>query len=92
MTISSEALQYGCCIWYPVQFRNNKIKVLFYSNNEVNAMILSYVAKLDLISGKRTVVAQKIDELVLKTHRIVTAGFLVYDKLNKAWFFEKLSC
>lgn len=52
-------------------------------------MTSAYTVKLGLTLWTTIVGTQKIDGSTLKTYGIVTAKFLVYDKLSKAWFFEE---
>lgn len=49
----------------------------------------AYVAKLGLIPQIITVGGQKIAISALNTYKMVISKFLVHDKLDKAWFFEK---
>lgn len=48
-----------------------------------------YTKKLGLWIEKTNNKAQKIDEFALKTYEIVIASFQVYDRLEKARFFQK---
>lgn len=52
-------------------------------------MILIYASKLGLTPETTIINAEKIDNLALKTHKMVTAEFLVYNTLEQARFFEK---
>lgn len=52
-------------------------------------MILAYIAKLDLVIQKTDIGIQKIDSSILETYKMVIAGFLVQDRLEKVGFFEK---
>lgn len=61
-------------------------------DSKVNAMTPAYACKLNLISWTITVNIQKIDRLALKTYKMGTAEFLVYNKLNKAWFLKRFFC
>ncbi len=88
-TDSSKALQRVLCIWYPVQFQNNKIQALINSGSTVNAMVSAYTAKLDLITRKTSVGAQKIHASRLETHGMVLARFFFRDSLGKVWFFKE---
>ncbi len=68
VTVSLEAsiglLQHVPCIWYPVQFQEDqlKVKVLIDSDSEVNAMTPAYTKKLGLTTRKTSIRAQKIDD------------------------------
>ena len=46
-------------------------------------MTLAYIGKLDFIIYKTNIGIQKIDGSTLETYIIVTAGFLVQDRLEK---------
>lgn len=52
-------------------------------------MTLAYITKLGFLTLKITVDAQKIDGSALATYEIVIAYFLLQNKLQKIWFFEK---
>lgn len=52
-------------------------------------MTLSYVAKLGFTPQKTIIGTQKFDSSAFKTYKMVTAKFLVHNKLDKAWFFEE---
>lgn len=66
--------------------------VLLNSSSEINVIISVYIAKLDLISQTTTIGAQKINSMALKTYGVIITEFLVYNKLGRAWFFEKTFC
>lgn len=55
-------------------------------------MTISLDAKASLKTGTGIealkILVQKIDILILKTHNIVLAEFLIHDSLKKVWFFE----
>ena len=77
-------------IHYPVQFRKNKkatIQALINFNSEVNAMTLTYRAKLGLKVCSTTVGAHKIHNSSFRTFGMVIASFQVEDKLSKVRFF-----
>lgn len=59
------------------------------SGSKVNAMSPAYTAMLYLISRPTNIGAQKFDGLLLKTYEMVTAGFLMEDKLKQIGFFEE---
>ncbi len=48
-----------------------------------------YIAKLGLITRKTNIGAQKIDGSILETYKMVIAGFLIQDRLEKIWFFKE---
>ena len=90
MTTSTEVLQKVSSIWYPVQFSSNpEVHALLDSRSEVNAMTPTYAAKLGLITQKTDIDTEKIDGLALKIYGMVIASFLVQDRLEMVWFFEK---
>lgn len=64
-------------IHYSVQFRKNKeiIRVLIDSNSKVNAMISAYTKQLGLRTQKTGIKAQKIDNSLIQTHKMVIAAF-----------------
>lgn len=75
-----KVLQQVFYIRYSIQFQSqegpvNMIKVLTNSNSKVNAMTLSYIAKLGIVSWKISVKAQKIDGRTLKTYSMILASF-----------------
>ena len=80
------------CIHYSVQFRKDKgstIWALIDSGSKVNAMTPAYTKQLDLQIQKTDVKAQKIDGSLLRTFRMIIAGFQVEDKLGRARFFQE---
>lgn len=77
MTVSLEVLQYVSCICYLVQFKENKIQVLIDSSNEINVIILAYIAKLGSTTQKISVGTQKIYGLPIDTYGIVSASLLL---------------
>lgn len=74
------ALQCVLYIWYSVQFlekdQANKLKTLIDFGSGVNALTLTYVAKLGLAIKKTSVRAQKIDSSLLETFGMASAKFL----------------
>lgn len=90
VTANSETLQYVFYIQYTVQFEKNQLKIqlLLNSGSEVNIMTPIFASKLGLPTQKTNIVAQKIDDLALPTYEMPIAGFSVYNKLGKVWFFE----
>lgn len=80
-------------IWYPVWFQEtgqaDKNKALIDSDNEVNAIIPVYIAKLGFIIRKVSVKAQNIDGMALETYGMVLASFLLQNSLGRVWFFEE---
>ena len=80
------------CIHYPVQFRKDKeatIQALIDLGSKVNAMTPAFDKQLGLQVRKTDVGAQKIDGSLLRTFRMIIAGFQVEDKLDRARFFKK---
>lgn len=63
------------CIYYPIQFKKDKIKALINSDNEVNIIIPTYKAKLGFKVRRIDVKAEKIDDSILKTFEIILASF-----------------
>lgn len=61
---------------------------LIDSGNEVNVIILSYMAQLDLKVWSTNIKAQKIDILTFKIFEIVLTSFQVKDKLGRTHFFQ----
>lgn len=56
---------------------------------EVNIMTIVYATRLGLAIRITDISAQKIDGSFLKTQEMITAGFLLQDRLEKIGFFEK---
>lgn len=81
-------LQHVFYIQYLVWFRNKqyKVKTLLNSDNKVNTLILA--SNLSFTPQITNVSAQIINDS-LKSYKMVIAGFLVYNKLGRAWFFEE---
>lgn len=52
-------------------------------------MALAYVAKLGLKPRLTNIGTQKTDGLVLETHKMTSASFLLQDSQKRVWFFEK---
>lgn len=46
--------------------------------------------KLGFTTWKTSAKAQKIDGLLLKIYSMTSAKFLLWDSLEKVWFFEKI--
>lgn len=65
------------CIYHSFCFQKNlyKIRVLINSSSEINAIILTYIAKLGLKVGKTNIKAQKIDDSTLNTFKMVLVNF-----------------
>ena len=77
-------------IHYPLQFRKGKratIQALINLGSKVNAMTPAYAKQLGFQVQRTDIRAQKIDGSLLKTLRMVSAGFQVEDKLGRARFF-----
>ena len=80
------------CIHYLMQFPKSKgatIQALIDLGSEVNIMTPAYAKQLGLQVQKTDIRAQKIDNLLLRTFRMVIAGFQVEDKLDRAHFFQE---
>ena len=79
------------CIHYPLHFWKNIaiVRVLVDSGSKVNAMTLTYAAKLGLKVRKTDIKAQKINGSTLETFEMVLVDFQVEDKLGRARFFQK---
>lgn len=58
--VAKEILKHMFCIYYFVQFHNNKIQTLFNSRSKVNTINLNYIQKLGLIIQKTNIRAQKL--------------------------------
>ena len=80
-------------IYYPVHFQKDRkitIWVLIDLGNKVNIITLAYTKQLGLRTKKTDVGAQKIDGSLVRTFKIVIAGFQVINKLGRARFFQKI--
>ena len=77
------------CIYYPLCFQKDTIeaKALIDSGNEINAMTLIYVSKLNLRVHRINVGGWKIETSTLKTFEMVLPSFQVEDKLKKAQLY-----
>ena len=80
---SKTTLQHIFCIRYPIQFQDNEVEALLDFGSEVNAIIPAYAAKLGLRLRPTNVGAQKIDGLVLETHGMTSARFLIQDSQGR---------
>ena len=80
-------------IHHSVQFRKDanktQIQALINSRSEVNAIYLTFVKELGFFIQSTDVGAQKIDDTILDTYRMVVAAFSVTDKVNRVKFFEE---
>ena len=77
-------------IHYLVQFQKDKgatIRALIDLDSKVNTMTPAYAKQLGFQVRKTDVGAQKIDSSLLRTFKMVIAGFQVKDKLGRARFF-----
>lgn len=83
------ALDWIPCIYYPACFKNNKIQALINSSSEVNAMTLTYTAKLDLKVWHINVKTQKIEGFTLEIFGMVLAIFQIEDKQDWIQYFQK---
>ena len=80
------------CIHYLMQFWKDKeatIQALINLGSKVKAINPAYAKQLGLQGQKTNVRAQKIDNSLLKTFKIVITGFQIEDKLDKARFFQE---
>lgn len=94
MTANAErnSLQYASYISYSVQFyryKDGEVKALIDSCSKLNSMTIAFSAKFDHLTLWTRIVAQKIARSALKIYSIITAKFLMLDKLCKIWYFEK---
>ena len=80
------------CIYYLIWFQEGQeqVRALLDSGSEVNAMSLIYAKNLGLKTRKTNIRAQKIDDSVLETFRMVIADFQVEDKGGRPRFFQKI--
>ena len=63
------------CIYYPVQFQEEQVKVLLDSSSKINTMNLNFARKLGLKVLKTNVGVQKIDGSALKIFGMVIVDF-----------------
>ena len=79
-----EALELVSCIYYLIQFKKDKtqIQALIDSRSEVNTIYLSFAKQLGFFIRPTDIELQKIDDIILDTHRMVVAAFSVVDKAN----------
>lgn len=66
---------------------NTEIQALIDSGSEVNAIIPAYIAVLGLRIYSINVKAQKIDESIFSTYKMMLASFQIEDKYGKVRFF-----
>lgn len=64
--------------------------VLFDLESEVNAIRLTSAKKLNLSIQPTNIKAQKIDNIILNTYKIVVIAFSVTDKVNSIKFFKQI--
>lgn len=71
------SLKYLLYIYYPLYFKKDKgnIKALINSNNKVNIIVLTYMAKLGLKIWLTNVSNKKINSSTFKIFGIVLANF-----------------
>lgn len=72
-----------------VQFKNNKFEALINFGSKVNAIILTYITKLDLKIWLINIRTQTINGSTFQTFRIILANFQIENKLNQAQYFQK---
>lgn len=89
LTTSLKTLLYVLCIYYLVQFIENKIYTLINFGSKVKVMILTYTAKLSLTIWKTSIRVQKTDGSPLETYGMALSGFLLQDSLETVSFFEE---
>lgn len=58
-------------IYYPIQFKKNKVQILIDFDSQINAMTLAYIPKLGLRVYCTNIKVQKIEGSTLKTFEIV---------------------
>lgn len=63
------------CIYYPIWFKKDKIRVLIYSGNKVNAITPIHISKLGFKTRHTNFKAQKIDGSTLEIFEIVLTSF-----------------
>ena len=78
-------------VHYLVQFQKDELTiwVLINSGSEINTITPAYAINLGFKVWRTNVGAQKIDNSLLATYRMVIAAFQVLDKLERAHFFQK---
>ena len=87
-----EALERVSYIHYPVQFKNTskaQVQALINLGSEVNTIHLTFAKQLGLLIRPTDVKAQKIDDTILNTYKMVIAAFSVEDKAKQVRFFEE---
>ena len=53
-------------------------------------MTLAYTKRIGFWTWKTDVRAQKLDEWLLETFKMIIAGFQIIDKLGRVWFFQEI--
>lgn len=78
-------------IYYLLCFWKNtaKAKALFDSGSENNAMMSVYILKLGFQVQYTNIRAQKINNSIFKTFKIVLASFQIKNQLGQIWHFQK---
>lgn len=69
------ALNYVFWIYYPVWFKENKIRALINLSSKINVISLVYASKLGLKVWHTNIRAQKVNGSIFKTFKIVLASF-----------------
>ena len=77
------------CIRYPITFQKKSVSTLFDLGNKVNTIQSTLAQELGLSIRLTDVKAQKINDTMLNTYKIVVTAFSVTDKANQVKFFEK---
>lgn len=76
-------------IWYPITFWKKSVLAFIDSNSEINIIYSIFAKELGLPIRLTDVRANKINDILLNTYKIVVTVFLVTDKVNEVKFFKK---
>ncbi len=87
-TEEMKELEWIPCIWYPVTFKD-QTEALLDSEREINVISQVFAHQLGLKIWKTNVGAQKIDDTILKTYKIIVSTFSVLDNNGRGRLFEK---
>lgn len=74
-------------IHYPIWFRKNEVCALIDFKSKVNIITLAYASKLGFKTHFTNFKAQKIDDSIFKTFKMVWIYFQIEDKFSRAHFF-----
>lgn len=69
------SLQKVFYIYYSIQFKKDKLKVLIYFGSKINTIMPAYISKLSLKICYTKVKIEKIDSFNFKMFKIVLASF-----------------